>query len=60
MSEVYLSREGYNKLRDELQELKGNERPTVRAALQYAREFGDLSENAEYAAAKERLLFLEQ
>ena len=60
MSEVYLSREGYNKLRDELQELKGNERPTVRAALQHAREFGDLSENAEYAAAKERLLFLEQ
>ena len=60
MSEVYLSREGYNKLRDELQELKGNERPTVRAALQYAREFGELSENAEYAAAKERLLFLEQ
>ena len=60
MSEVYLSREGYQKLQDELQELKGSERPTVRAALQYAREFGDLSENAEYSAAKERLMFLEQ
>ena len=60
MSEVYLSREGYQKLQDELKELKDNERPTVRQALQRAREFGDLSENAEYAAAKERLLFLER
>ena len=60
MSEVYLSREGYQKLQEELRELKGTERPTVRAALQHAREFGDLSENAEYSAAKERLMFLEQ
>lgn len=60
MSEVYLSREGYNKLQDELKELKDKERPIVRQALQRAREFGDLSENAEYAAAKERLLFLER
>lgn len=60
MSEVYLSREGYQKLQDELKELKDTERPTVRQALQRAREFGDLSENAEYAAAKERLLFLER
>lgn len=60
MSEVYLSREGYQKLQDELQNLKGKERPTVRQALQRAREFGDLSENAEFSAAKERLLFLEQ
>ena len=60
MSDVYLSREGYEKLRDELKELKGTERPKVRVELQRAREFGDLSENAEYAAAKERLMFLEQ
>ena len=60
MSEVYLSREGLSKLQDELNELKTSERPTVRQALQRAREFGDLSENAEYAAAKERLTFLEQ
>lgn len=60
MSEVYLSREGYQKLQDELQNLKGKERPNVREALQRAREFGDLSENAEYSAAKERLLFLER
>jgi transcription elongation factor GreA len=60
MSQVYLSREGYQKLQDELQELKEKERPTVRQSLQRAREFGDLSENAEYSAAKERLMFLEQ
>ena len=60
MSEVYLSREGYQKLQGELQHLKGNERPSVRQALQQARQFGDLSENAEYLAAKERLMFLEQ
>ncbi|MFH1567722.1 MAG: transcription elongation factor GreA [Gemmatimonadota bacterium] len=60
MSEVYLSREGYQKLQDELKALKSTERPAVRSALQRAREFGDLSENAEYAAAKERLLHLEQ
>ena len=59
MSEVYLSREGYEKLQDELKELKEHERPIVRQSLQRAREFGDLSENAEYSAAKERLLFLE-
>lgn len=60
MSEVYLSRDGYQKLQNELQDLKGTERPVVRAELQHAREFGDLSENAEYSAAKERLMFLEQ
>ncbi len=60
MSDVYLSRDGGQKLQDELKELKTSERPTVRAALQRAREFGDLSENAEYSAAKERLMFLEQ
>lgn len=60
MSEVYLSREGYQKLRDELQHLKDKERPDVRQSLQRAREYGDLSENAEYHAAKERLMFLEQ
>ena len=59
MSEVYLSREGYQKLQDELRNLKDQERPTVRLALKKARAFGDLSENAEYTAAKERLLSLE-
>ena len=59
MSEVYLSRDGIRKLQEELKELKTSERPIVRQDLQRAREFGDLSENAEYSAAKERLLFLE-
>ena len=59
MSEVYLSRDGIRKIQEELKELKTTERPSVREALQRAREFGDLSENAEYSAAKERLLFLE-
>lgn len=59
MSEVYLSRDGYEKLQGELKELKEVERPTVRKSLKVAREFGDLSENAEYAAAKERLHFIE-
>ena len=60
MSDVYLSRDGMQKLQDELKELKSTERPEVRTALKRAREFGDLSENAEYSAAKERLMFLEQ
>lgn len=60
MGEVYLSREGLRKLQDELKELKSSERPNARQELQRAREFGDLSENAEYSAAKERLMYLEQ
>ena len=60
MSDVYLSRDGMQKLQNELKELKSTERPEVRVALKRAREFGDLSENAEYSAAKERLMFLEQ
>ena len=60
MSEVYLSRDGYEKLRDELQELKEKERSSARDAVQRAREYGDLSENAEYHASKERLMFVEQ
>ena len=59
MNEVYLSRDGYEKLQDELQHLK-EERPNARQAVQRAREFGDLSENAEYHASKERLGSLEQ
>jgi len=60
MSEVYLSRDGYEKLQNELKMLKTQERPAVREALKRAREFGDLSENAEYTASKERLMSIEQ
>ena len=45
---------GYQKLQDELRDLKNNERPAVIEAIASARELGDLSENAEYHAAKEK------
>ena len=60
MNRVYLTKEGYAKLRDELQRLEKGERPVVIEAIARAREFGDLSENAEYAAAKERQMHLEK
>ena len=59
MNRVYLTKEGYEKLRSELEELQTRERPKVVQDLKRAREFGDLSENAEYAAAKERQMHLE-
>jgi transcription elongation factor GreA len=59
MNRVYLTKEGYEKLRSELEELQTRERPKVVQALKRARGFGDLSENAEYAAAKERQMHLE-
>jgi transcription elongation factor GreA len=50
---------GAQRLRDELQRLKTVERPSVIAAIAEARSHGDLSENAEYDAAKERQGFIE-
>ena len=51
--------EGYQALDDELKRLKTQERPTVIAAILEARTHGDLSENAEYHAAKERQGWIE-
>jgi len=51
--------EGYQSLDDELRRLKTSERPTVIAAIAEARLHGDLSENAEYHAARERQSFIE-
>jgi transcription elongation factor GreA len=51
--------EGAQKLRDELQNLRAVERPKVIAAIATARELGDLKENAEYHAARERQSFIE-
>lgn len=45
---------GYNKLQDELRFLKNTERPQITEAIAAARALGDLSENAEYHAAKDR------
>lgn len=50
---------GYNRLQEELKHLKAVERPAVIKAIAEAREHGDLSENAEYAAARERQSFIE-
>jgi transcription elongation factor GreA len=59
MSKVPLTLAGAEKLRAELHRLKTVERPTVIAAIAEARSHGDLSENAEYDAAKERQGFVE-
>lgn len=56
---VYLTAEGMAKLRDELAQLKQVERPRISKQIAEAREKGDLSENAEYDAAKEAQGFLE-
>jgi transcription elongation factor GreA len=50
---------GYARLEEELKRLKHNERPAVIKAIAAAREHGDLSENAEYHAARERQSFIE-
>ena len=59
MSKVPLTKEGAEKLRQELHRLKTADRPNVVAAIAEARAHGDLSENAEYAAARERQSFIE-
>jgi transcription elongation factor GreA len=59
MSKVPLTIVGAEKLRAELHELKTVRRPGIIAAIAEARAHGDLSENAEYAAAKERQSFVE-
>jgi transcription elongation factor GreA len=59
MTKVPLTVKGAELLRSELHQLKTVERPSVIAAIQEARSHGDLSENAEYDAAKERQSFIE-
>jgi transcription elongation factor GreA len=49
-----ISKEGFASLRGRLRELKETERPAILAAVQRARDLGDLSENADYKAAKEQ------
>ena len=53
MAVTYMTEEGLRKLKEELQYLETVERPRIIAAIAEAREKGDLSENAEYDAAKE-------
>jgi transcription elongation factor GreA len=59
MEKVPLTAKGFAKLDAELRKLKSVERPAVIAAIAEAREHGDLSENAEYHAAREKQSFIE-
>src|SRR3989449_2978196 len=54
-----MTRGGYEKLKEELERLKRVERHAITKAIAEARSHGDLSENAEYDAAKERQSFVE-
>ncbi len=59
MSKVPMTAAGYQSLLDEMKRLKSVERPEVIRAIAEARTHGDLSENAEYHAARERQSFIE-
>jgi transcription elongation factor GreA len=59
MEKIPLTRAGHSALSDELKQLKSVERPAVIRAIAEAREHGDLSENAEYHAAREKQSFIE-
>ena len=59
MNRLPITREGYDRLRAELQRLEQKERPKVIQAIAEAREHGDITENAEYEAAKEKQAMLE-
>lgn len=52
--EIFLTKEGLNELQEELKDLKENKRPEVINQIKEARAQGDLSENAEYHAAKDK------
>ncbi|MDP2751056.1 MAG: transcription elongation factor GreA [Rhodocyclaceae bacterium] len=59
MSKFPITLRGAEMLREELKRLKSVDRPAIVAAIAEARAHGDLSENAEYSAAKERQSFIE-
>src|SRR6187399_921730 len=58
-SNMYVTKETFDRLREELQHMKGVDRPAASKAIAEAREKGDLKENAEYDAAKEAQGILE-
>ncbi len=59
MDKIPMTRAGHAALDEELKQLKSVERPAVIRAIAEAREHGDLSENAEYHAAREKQSFIE-
>lgn len=59
MERIPITRKGYEKLKSELMRLKSVDRPQNIKAIEEARSHGDLSENAEFEAAKERQAFIE-
>lgn len=59
MERIPMTRAGFAQAEEELRQLKSVERPAVIKAIAEAREHGDLSENAEYHAAREKQSFLE-
>ena len=59
MDKFPLTKDGFVALEAELKHLKGVDRPNIIAAIAEARSHGDLSENAEYSAAKEKQSFIE-
>ena len=59
MDSIPVTQQGFEALKKELENLKKNERPQNIKAIEEARAHGDLSENAEYAAAKDRQGFIE-
>ena len=56
---IYLTKEGLEELRKEFEELSKVKRPDVLSRVSQARDLGDLSENAEYSAAREELSFID-
>lgn len=59
MEKIPMTKEGLSRLEEEMRRLRSEERPAVIRAIAEAREHGDLRENAEYHAARERQSFIE-
>ena len=57
--DFYLTADGITKLRDELNDLVANQRPKIAGRLKEAKEYGDLSENAQWDDAKDQQAFVE-
>lgn len=59
MTKIPMTADGFSRLQEELKRLKSTDRPAIIRAIAEAREHGDISENAEYHAARERQSFIE-